>query len=705
MGDHFRFLSERSFSGDRDSAAQDSLFSGYEYDDEFEMLVNAFLRDMNYTSLSQAAWNIVYATINVGLVALPFTAQESGIPLYVGVLVLVAVIASYTSVMVIAIANEQRVRTLEDLAECAFGPRGFFAVSAFQILYSFSLMCITLDVWADIMTDTLAATNINNYMLRSHVGQAIIGATLVLPLCIFKKSMSTLRWTSYVTVFAVVAGLLAIVATYFTDKNMNENMFPNHSAENIIIPKKQWWSLVFISGFCYSSNQKVLTIYSSLRRRSIDRWTSAVRRAMISVTLLYLLFGICGYLAKNRESIRLDNFNYFVDDSDEIKVVFDPARYVTDDFPSYVCFFFAFSLTSFFFSSICCRALVAFSLLLTIPVDCLVASTTWRRLRSKYSRAKLPPSEPEIPDDVGKTMENTALLDSSGLEENMAESRRSVDRRSSRSVSHRSRKPPAALTAAIPKPPVIKSKSLKSATTGSEGHTPAKDNEGSKSHSSWSLLSSIQQLYGDKDKSGKSSPSSGGLGGPRETDSLTDSNSEEATIGQHSSPDNAKSTSELPSESFPPQQYFNSHDHSSDGIKRVNTPEATQHIGLFEDEELDVDTPEVPSLWPTKDEAIPAIMLWVLCLGVSVGIQHWLYIAATIGTVSVVMLMFIFPSMLYFKLGLLTDYQANPLCGDVVPNRVYMTCVQLLGMAILVFDIGAIICFVATGQRVVQDES
>ncbi len=163
-------------------------------------------------------------------------------------------------------------------------------------------------------------------MLQSHIGQVVIGSLLILPLCLFKKSMSTLRWTSYVTVMAVFAGLLAIVATYFTDKDMKEEMFPNQSVEHLVFPKNQWWALIFISGFCYSSNQKVLTIYSSLRRRSIDRWQIAVRRAMVGVTLLYLIFGICGLLAKNREGIRLDNFNYFVDDSDEIKIVFDPAR-------------------------------------------------------------------------------------------------------------------------------------------------------------------------------------------------------------------------------------------------------------------------------------------------------------------------------------------------------------------------------------------
>eukprot|EP00981_Chlorochromonas_danica_P005754 scaffold1187_cov181-Ochromonas_danica.AAC.18 len=53
----------------------------------------------------------------------------------------------------------------------------------------------------------------------------------------------------------------------------------------------------------------------------------------------------------------LSNVNFFLSDGDERKVIFDPVR-----------------------------VMVAFSLLLTIPVDCLVATTTWRRFFSKYMK-------------------------------------------------------------------------------------------------------------------------------------------------------------------------------------------------------------------------------------------------------------------------------------------------------------------------------
>ncbi len=307
---------------------ESSLFSGYEYDEEFELLVNAFLRDMNYTTLSQAALNIAYATINVGIVALPFIAQESGIALFVVVMILGALVSGYTSVMVISMANQQRVRTLEDLAERAFGLRGFFAVSGFQICYSFCLMCVTLGVWADIMSDTFISLDIPAPLLRTRGGMVIAGGLLIFPLCLLKRSMSSMKWTSYVTVLAVMAALIAVMATYFKDRESINKFFVHTSAQDLFRPKLEWFTVVFLSAFVYSANQKVLTIYSSLRRRTAERWQTAVTRAYTGVTVLYVLFAVAGYLAKSRENVRLDTFNFFIDASDEDRVIFDPARYV-----------------------------------------------------------------------------------------------------------------------------------------------------------------------------------------------------------------------------------------------------------------------------------------------------------------------------------------------------------------------------------------
>ena len=121
--------------------SSDASTSSAEYDEEFENLVNTLMHDRDYISVNQAALNITYTIINAGLIAIPFATYQAGIPLFTAAVVVMSTISSYIAVMVINMANQKRVRTLEDLAEAVGGPSFFLSVCAFQVLFSLSMMC------------------------------------------------------------------------------------------------------------------------------------------------------------------------------------------------------------------------------------------------------------------------------------------------------------------------------------------------------------------------------------------------------------------------------------------------------------------------------------------------------------------------------------------------------------------------------------
>jgi amino acid permease len=355
-------MSERPEGDERPGEGSEEVQSEYrsdpsisiEYDEEFENLVNTLMHDKDYISVNQAALNITYTIINAGLIAIPFTAYNAGIPLFIAVIVIMSLISYYVAVMVINMAHQKRVRTLEDLAEVCGGPRFFFCVCAAQILFSFSMMCVTLDVWADVMSDVFSAsslTGLARHLLATRRGEVLLGATIVLPLCVFKRSMISLRWTAYLTVCAVAFCMCAVVVSFFAHKEgpslgtfLNLTFpcvrravcadcasyfvcySPDTSATDLVTPQSEWWTVMFVVVFCFSYNQRVFAVYRCLKRRSPERWTQAVRKASLSVTVLYLLFGIAGYLTLARNGIKLDNFNYFLDDHGENSVLFNVAR-------------------------------------------------------------------------------------------------------------------------------------------------------------------------------------------------------------------------------------------------------------------------------------------------------------------------------------------------------------------------------------------
>jgi hypothetical protein len=319
--------------------------------------------------------------------------------------------------------------------------------------------------------------------------------------------------------------------------------------------------------------------------------------------------------------------------------------------------------------------LVAVSLLLTIPVDCLVATTTWRRLRSKYSRARFE----------------------------------------------------------------------RDAETGESSFVFSKARARSSEHSSL-LVDAVDPVHHDDEQEEKEMVRSNhGLshdGLDDDQNQLQQQQEQEQTQEQHVSavvvqwpsrsavrehhtvsvPTGQREEQEGEEDCVPRYDcHFNNYTresaesvHSGAPPRRTLTPQATQHPPqpprllsvedplLLDGVEHDNEGNDVHALLPSRQHALPVLLLWMCCVGVSLAIQHWLYLVATVGTVSVVALMFLFPAALYFRLGLLSDFQARPLLGSMVPNRVYMTAIAVVGVCLLLFDASAVVCFSLSNAKLAQ---
>ena len=170
------------------------------------------------TSSRQATLNLIYATINASMAALPIACLKCGIFVYICLLLFITLVSAYSSIMIVHMADEQSkvlklksaqsldprdssfeeatspmqdvqdlswqappsymeqtsesnsgfgeisnvttnvplIRSLQELAGCeeAFGQSGFIGVSIMQLIFSFSLMCISLGFFADTAYNT-----------------------------------------------------------------------------------------------------------------------------------------------------------------------------------------------------------------------------------------------------------------------------------------------------------------------------------------------------------------------------------------------------------------------------------------------------------------------------------------------------------------------------------------------------------------------
>lgn len=677
-------------SADEDMDERDSAISSYDYDDEeFEMLVKAFMQDIHYTTVNQAAMNIACSMVNAGLVALPFVAQEAGVPLFFFSMLTLSVICGYTSVIVVSMANERRVRTLEDLAECAYGITGFLTVSIMQLLFSFSLMIITLNVWADIMSDVFRHSDIRASFLHKRHYQIYFGAAIILPLCILKKSMSTLRWTSFVTILAMAGAFIAVIATYVSDQQMTGN-YTETTVKELCRPKGYWWAIIFISVYSFSCNQKVLTIYSSLRRRTAARWQVAMQRALTAIFLLYTLFGICGYIAKDRRDIRIDNLDFFLSDLHEQRHVFDPAR-----------------------------ALVAFSLLITLPVDSLVAATTWRRLWAKVIKRRNIRNGVAADQDVELTC--CAVLCAAPAFNAIGDSLDSGDGATDHDAEHgdlgaETSQQPNRVTIAQTRRKVYRHSRR---SRQSNGHLLQAAGPPAEVSSS-SLLSGVYRAFFGPGQAAGSTATQQTMYSPvqrSDADGDADVDGEGTDALSYRSYDHSRSRNnsqaEVPRSRLPT---------GSDGASRNNSASRGGSHALPAAAAVDEDDllarpanstaealfdqyntlMEVASPLPEREQVVPTLVLWFVTVTISLFVRDWTYLAGSLGTLTTVLLLFIIPALLYRRLRLVSDFEAIPVFGAVLPNQLYMTTLLVLGLLILLFDVLVDSYFYASGQRIFQ---
>jgi hypothetical protein len=345
---------------------------------EFDILVNAYMKDMSRASSKQSSVNLAYSAMNAGIVALPHACRVLGIPLFVGIIVINALVAYYLSNTVVKMAEDHSLPTLEDLGGKAFGKTGFVAMCCAQILFCTALMIGSFLIWGD----TIPAVIYDNFdtdlgqiffnveskeddeesrdgsathgsywqtnMCLDCMGITIIGALLVLPMC-FQASMASLAWCSRLSVMAMVGGMMAVTVAIGAQFQGIDHTALRHSMSPNV---NWWWTGVISINFCFFPiMQRALFVYSSLARRSPRRWEKATRRTLSTITIIFLIFGILGsYVDKCSEYI-----NFFHEQPPHGDGV---VQGTIDIF----------------------RCLVAIALLLTAPVHSLVAITCGRRL-------------------------------------------------------------------------------------------------------------------------------------------------------------------------------------------------------------------------------------------------------------------------------------------------------------------------------------
>ena len=107
------------------------------------------------------------------------------------------------------------------------------------------------------------------------------------------------------------------------------------------------------------------------------------------------------------------------------------------------------------------------------------------------------------------------------------------------------------------------------------------------------------------------------------------------------------------------------------------------------------------------------LLTWLLLSLTGLLVRQWLYIAAGAGAFCTSLLVFVLPSLIYFRVfnkGLPSDHRSMSLCSlasdycgvNLVPNRVYMAALQFVGVALLLGSLAVAVDALCEGRRIVN---
>eukprot|EP01063_Lacrimia_lanifica_P027400 TRINITY_DN3842_c1_g1_i1.p1 TRINITY_DN3842_c1_g1~~TRINITY_DN3842_c1_g1_i1.p1 ORF type:complete len:661 (+),score=257.24 TRINITY_DN3842_c1_g1_i1:55-1983(+) len=259
------------------------------------------------TAFWSSVLNLTNAIIGSGILTLPYIAANSGLALFMILLVCGALLMDYTLQLLLAAAHVTaqpgRRYSYELLGEQAFGSWGRLAVSLCIFLQNIGNMTSYMRVTADIVPDAiqnLADVHDNDFLSNEKYVTAVLILIFVFPMCCSSR-MGPLAYVGLaqcVIIIGFVVYMVAEAAHFGGDMRQP----PNEPLEPFAPTMKTFLAMPTFC-FSYMTHTSVMPIYEELQEadaigrtmRKKKRMTQAVHTAIFMATALYATAVVSGY--------------------------------------------------------------------------------------------------------------------------------------------------------------------------------------------------------------------------------------------------------------------------------------------------------------------------------------------------------------------------------------------------------------------------
>uniref|UniRef100_A0A0B8RX28 Sodium-coupled neutral amino acid transporter 1-like n=1 Tax=Philothamnus irregularis TaxID=1899461 RepID=A0A0B8RX28_9SAUR len=264
------------------------------------------------TSLGMSVFNLSNAIMGSGILGLAFALANTGIVLFMLLLISVTLLSIYSINLLLACAKETGCMVYEKLGEQVFGTPGKIIVFGSTSLQNTGAMLSYLFIVKNELPaaikflmgegDTFVAWYVDGRVL-------VVAVTflIILPLCLL-KNLGYLGYTSGFSLTCMVFFLIVVIykkfqlSCPFLDRNATDATFSNFSfgteackPKYVTFNSKSVYALPTIA-FAFVCHPSVLPIYSELKDHSQKRMQMVTKISFFAMFVMYFLTAIFGYL-------------------------------------------------------------------------------------------------------------------------------------------------------------------------------------------------------------------------------------------------------------------------------------------------------------------------------------------------------------------------------------------------------------------------
>uniref|UniRef100_A0A673N8U7 Sodium-coupled neutral amino acid transporter 4-like n=1 Tax=Sinocyclocheilus rhinocerous TaxID=307959 RepID=A0A673N8U7_9TELE len=260
-----------------------------------------------HTSFGMSVFNLSNAIMGSGILGLSFAMANTGIILFVILLLGVAILSLYSVHLLLVTAKEGGSLIYEKLGERAFGWPGKMAAFGSITLQNIGAMSSYLFIVKYELPEVIRAfhgleENSGEWYLNGNYAVVLVSIGIILPLSLL-KNLGYLGYTSGFSLSCMVFFLGVVPNGPPLDPHA-----PVHSAvqftphpEDMCTPKyfvfnSQTVYTIPILAFAFVCHPEVLPIYSELKDRSRRKMQRVSNLSILAMLVMYLLSALFGYL-------------------------------------------------------------------------------------------------------------------------------------------------------------------------------------------------------------------------------------------------------------------------------------------------------------------------------------------------------------------------------------------------------------------------